>query len=72
MKKIKILRIDEIADDENWYVDNNVLTSWGYKEFVDCNNIQIWTSNGWQNIKKLVRLKTEKKHISNKNKTWYC
>ena len=59
-EKIKILRIDEIVDDENWYVDNNIVTSWGYKEFADCNNIQIWTSNGWQNIKKLVRHKTEK------------
>ena len=57
---IKILRIDEIADDEDWYVDNNVVTSRRYKEFADCNNIQIWTSNGLQNIKKLVRHKTEK------------
>ena len=47
---IKILRIDEIADDEDWYVDNNVVTLWRYKEFIDCNNIQIWTSNGWKNI----------------------
>ena len=59
-ENIKILRIDEIADDEDWYVDDNVVTSWGYKEIVDCNNIQIWTSEGWQNIKKLVRHKTEK------------
>ena len=28
-EKIKIFRIDEISDDENWYVDNNVVTSWG-------------------------------------------
>ena len=49
-ENIKILRIDEIADDEDWYVDNNIVTSWGYKEFVDCNNIQIWTSKGWKNI----------------------
>ena len=59
-ENIEILRIDEIADDEDWYVDDNVVTSWGYKEFVDCNNIQIWTSEGWQNIKKLVRHKTQK------------
>ena len=59
-ENIKILRIDEIVDEEDWYVDNNILTSWGYKEFADCNNFQIWTSNGWQNIKKLVRHKTEK------------
>ena len=57
---IKILRIDEIIGDEDWYVDNNIITSWGCKEFADCNNVQIWTSNGWQNIKKLVRHKTEK------------
>ena len=37
----KILRIDEIADDENWYVDNNNVPSWGYEEVVDCDNIQI-------------------------------
>ena len=59
-ENIKILRIDEIADDENWFVDNNIVTSWGYKEFANCNIIQIWTSVGWQNIKKLVRHKTEK------------
>ena len=53
-EKIKILRIDEIADDENWYVDN-IVTLWGNKEFVDCENIQIWASYGWRNIKKLVR-----------------
>ena len=57
---VKILRIDEIADDGDWYVDDNVVTSWGYKEFVDCNNIQIWTSDGWRFIKKLVRHKTDK------------
>ena len=59
-ENIKILRIDEIADDEDWYVDDNVVTSWGYKEFVDCNNFQIWTSEGWQNNKKLVRHRTQK------------
>ena len=59
-EKNKILRIDEIADDEDWYVDDNVVTLWGYKEFAACNNIQIWTSEGWQNIKKLVRHKTGK------------
>ena len=60
-EKIKILRIDEIADDQDWYVDNNIVTSWGNEEFNDCINIQIWTSDGWQNIKKLARHKTEKK-----------
>ena len=59
-ENMKILRTDEIADDEDWYVDNSVVTSWGYKEFADCNNIQIWTINVWQNTKKLVRHKTEK------------
>ena len=56
----KILRIDQIANDENWYVDNNIVTSWGYKNFADCNNIHIWSSNGWQNVKKLVRHEYEK------------
>ena len=41
-------------------MDKNFVTLWGYKEFADCNNIQIWTSNGWEIIKKLVRHKTEK------------
>ena len=57
----KILRIDEIVDEEDWYVDKNIVTSWEYKEFANSNNFQIWTSNGWQNIKKLGRQKTEKK-----------
>ena len=38
---IKILRIDEIVDEEDWYVDNNLVTSWGYKELADCNHIQM-------------------------------
>ena len=59
-ENIKILRIDEVADEENWYVDNNFVTSWGNKEFVDCKNFQTWTSDGWRNIRKLVRQKFEK------------
>ena len=59
-ENIKILRIDEIVDDGDWYLDNNVITSWGYKEFADCNNIQIWTSDGWHNFKNIVGHKTEK------------
>ena len=57
----KILRIDEIVDEEDWYVKDNIVTSWGHREIADCDNIQIWTSSGWQNIKRLVRHKTEKK-----------
>ena len=41
-------------------MDNNIVTSCGYKEIADCINIRIWTSNGWQKIKKLFRHKTEK------------
>ena len=26
-ENIKLLRIDEIADEEDWYVDNNIVTS---------------------------------------------
>ena len=59
-ENIKILRIDEIVDEEDWYVNDNIVTSWGHKEIADCDNIQIWKSNGWENIKKLVRHKTEK------------
>ena len=57
---IESLRIDEFSDDGNWYMDNIIVTLWGNKNFADCKNIQIWTSDGWQNIKKLVRHKTEK------------
>ena len=71
-ENIKFLRIDEIVDDEDWYLDNNVPTLWGYKEFADCNHIQIRTSNVWQKIKKLVRHKTEKDIYRKKNKTWNC
>ena len=49
-ENIKTMKIGEIVDEEDWYVDNNIVTSWDYKEFVNCNNLQIWTSNGWQNI----------------------
>ena len=57
---IKVLRIDENIIEEDWYVDDNIVTSWGYKKFADCKGIQIWTSDGWKKIKKLVRHKTEK------------
>ena len=59
-ENIKNLRNDENVDDEDWNVDKNIVTSWGYKEVVDCVNNQIWTSDGWQNVKKLVRHKTGK------------
>ena len=65
------LRIDEIVE-EDWYVDSNIVTSWEFNEFANCNNFQVWTSNGWQNIRKIVRHKTEKKYLSNKNKLWNC
>ena len=55
IENIKNLRIDEIVDQKDWYVNNNTVSSWEYKEFANCNNMQIWTINGWQNIKKLVR-----------------
>ena len=41
-------------------VDDNVVTSWGYKEFADSIEVQFWTSDVWRIIKKLVRHKTEK------------
>ena len=59
-ENIKILRVDEIINEENWYKDENIITQWGEKEFGDCKNLQIWTSEGWKNIKKVVRHKTEK------------
>ena len=59
-ENIKILRIDEIINEEEWYQVENVTTQWGEKEFGDCNNLQVWTSEGWKNIKKVIRHKTEK------------
>ena len=56
----KILRIDEIVDEEDWYEDNNIVTSWGYKETAECNNFQAWTSNRWQKIEKTSRHETGK------------
>ena len=55
IENIKNLRIDEIVDQKDWYVNNNTVSSWEYKEFANYNNMQIWTINGWQNFKKLVR-----------------
>ena len=57
------MRVDEIIDEENWYQNENIITQWGEKEFADCKNLQIWTSEGWKNIKKIIRHKTEKEYI---------
>ena len=46
----KTLRIDEIVIEESWYVVDNIVSSWGYKKFADCNGIQKWTSDGWKKI----------------------
>ena len=69
----KILKNDEIDGKEGWYVDNNIVISWGYKDIADadCNEVQIWTSVGWKNFKKLIRHETEKK-LPNKIKTSNC
>ena len=45
-EKIKILRIDEIVDEEDWYVNDNIVTFWGHKEIADCDNIQIQVMDG--------------------------
>ena len=47
-ENIEILRIDEFVDEEDWYVYNNIVSSWEYEEFANCNNIQLWTINCWQ------------------------
>ena len=44
----KTLRIDEIVIEESWYVADNIVSSWGYQKFADCNGIQIWTGDGWK------------------------
>ena len=68
-KNVKIVRTDEIVDvEEECYLDNIIVTSWGHREFAACNNFEVWTRNGLQNFRKLVTPKTEKK-LSNKNKT---
>ena len=59
-RNVKILRIDEIINDENWYRDDNVISDWGEKDFGDGNGLQVWTSEGWKDIKKVIRHKTEK------------
>ena len=57
---VKILRMDEIVGDENWYENDSVTTPWGDEEFGDGKDLQVWTSEGWRDIKKIVRHKTEK------------
>ena len=55
----KTLGVDEIIDEEDWYVYKNIVTSWEYKEFADCNIFQVWTKDGWKNTIKIVRHRTE-------------
>ena len=58
---VKTLRIDAIVRDENWYKDDSVTTPWGNdKKFSDVKDLQVWTSEGWREIKKVMRHKTEK------------
>ena len=59
-EKIRILKFDEIIIDEACFQDEYVGAQWGAKEFGDCINIQVWTTEGWRCIKKNVRHKTEK------------
>ena len=59
-ENIKILRVDEIINEEDWYHDDNVKTQKGYEEFAHCEGVQIWISEGWKKIKKINRHKTEK------------
>ena len=56
---IKILRVDDISSEETWYKNDNVITQWDDKYFADCNGIQVGTSDGWKNIKNIVRHKRE-------------
>ena len=57
---VKILRIDELIDEEDWYCIENIITDWGKKDFGNCIEKQVWTSDGWKNIIKILRHKTEK------------
>ena len=58
-ESIKILRVDEIINEEAWYQDDNVITQLGYREFCDCGGTQVCTSGGWKN-NEIVGHKTEK------------
>ena len=60
--------VDEINNEEAWYEDNNVITQRRYEEFCGCEGIQVWTSKGWKNILRIVRLKTEKDVYRNRMK----
>ena len=53
---VKILRNDEIINEEDWYKNDNIATNWGEREFADCKNLQVRTSDGWKNIIKIVKL----------------
>ncbi len=55
--KIMILRMDELSDD--WFTDENVTTPWDAKEFANV-EYEVWSSEGWSKIKKLIRHKTNK------------
>ena len=57
---IKILRVDEIFNEEAWHHDDNVMTQLGYKEFGDYEGMQTWTIEGWKIFENSGRHKAEK------------
>ena len=60
-EKICILKTDEIIIEEAWYQDDKVIPQWGYKKFGGCAGIQCWTSEGWKDIRRIIRHETGKK-----------
>ena len=56
-----IIQMDGVTKDTPIMIKENEIIKIKRNEIADeCNNIQIWTSGGWRNIKELVRHKTEK------------
>ena len=45
-ESLKILRLDEIINQEAWYKDENRITQWGHKEVGDCIGLRVLTSRG--------------------------
>ena len=58
-----MFRGDEDNNAEAWCEDDNVINQWGYKKFGDCVGIEISTSEGWINVRRIVRHETEKKYL---------
>ena len=59
-ESVKIMRFDEIFNEEDWYKDEKIKTHWSHKKCVDFIGMQVMTSSGWKHFEKLFRHETEK------------